>query len=209
MRAGEPPRPLSRLAAMGGRTQISLLACLFALGLAGCGSSSGTIPPTEAGDLIALLDTMQEDVDEGQCEQVPGTAEEIADRVKSLPSAVDDEVKQELEQASARLDELATKPGECDEVETGASSPEQVETTTSTTTEEEPTTTTSTEEEEPTTSTEEEEPTTTESPSGSPGQSDEGLTPPSGDEGPSGSSGGDTGGGAPPSGGVGAGGSPG
>ncbi len=206
----EPPRPLSRLAAMRGRTRISLLACLFALGLAGCGSNDGTIPENDAATLLALLDTMDNYVDSGTCEQVPSTAEEIADQVDGLPSDVDTEVRDALVSATARLDELAAKPGECEEVPAGTTDTGTVETTTSTTTAEETTSTTTDEE----TTTEDEtttqdETTSTESPSGSPGPSDEDLSPPTGDQGPSGggdTGGGDTGGGAPPSGGVGAGG---
>ncbi len=138
----EPPRPLSRLAAMAGRTRISLLVCLFAFGLAGCGSNDGTIPSEQAGDMLALLDALQSDVQDGQCDHVTGTAEEFSSRVQNLPSDVDSDVRNALTKAAAHLDELASAPSACTPVETGATGPSDVQTTPDTTTTEETTPTT-------------------------------------------------------------------
>jgi hypothetical protein len=195
---------------VGGRTRISLLACLFAFGLAGCGSNDGTIPQDQSGDLLALLDNVKSQAESGDCDTASAYANEFAKRVDGLPSEVDPDVREELDKAAANLDQLASEPDQCQPVETGASGPDGVETPTESTETVEPTTT-STEEETTTTTTttDEEEPTAPPSDDGgNPGQSDEGLTPPSGDEGQQGGSTGEGSGGGvtPPSGGVGAGG---
>jgi len=210
----EPRRPLSRLAAVGGRTRISLLACLIALGLAGCGSDDGTIPQSQSSDLLALLDNVQETADTGDCDHASEFAREFANRVDELPSDVDADVREELNKAAANLDQLAGDSSQCKPPpETGASDTGGVlETTESTSTVEESTTTTTTDEEpDTTTSTTEEEP----SNQGNQGnQGNEGTsgqtTPPSPPTPPStpdqGEQGGSGGGVEPPSGGVGAGG---
>jgi hypothetical protein len=202
----EPTRPLSRLAAMAGRTQISLLLCAFAFGIAGCGGSSeGSIPQEQAGDMLALLDTLQTDVQAGECDHVTGTADEFASRVQQLPSEVDSDVRNELTKAAAHLDELAGEASSCTPVETGATDPAGVETTTETTTPEE-TTPTSTTDETTTTTTEEAPPTEPEGNGPGDGQPpDEALAPPPSDN--EGQGGPPSGGPSPPStGGVGPGG---
>jgi hypothetical protein len=204
----EPRRALSRLAAMAGRTRISLLVCLFAFGLAGCGSDDGTIPSEQAGDMLALLDTLQNDVQDGDCDHVTGTAEEFSSRVENLPSGVDSDVRNELNKAAAHLDQLASDPDACTPVETGATEPSGVETTPDTTTTEETTPTTTDETTTTTTTTDEEAP--TEPDNHGPGngqQPDQAPAPPPTDQGPGGDTGGDGGGVSPPSGGVGPGGS--
>jgi hypothetical protein len=211
MRQRVPVRPMSRLAAMVGRTQISLLLCAFAFGIAGCGGSSdGSIPQEQAGDLLALLDTLQTDVQAGECDHVTGTADEFASRVEQLPSDVDSDVRNELTKAAAHLDQLAGEASSCTPVETGATGPAGVETTTETTTPDETTTTsttdeTSTTEETTTTTTDEAPPTEPEGNGGGNGQQpDEAPAPPPSDNEGQGSSGG--GGVSPSTGGVGPGG---
>ncbi len=207
----ERRRPLSRLAAVGGRTRISLLACLFALVLAGCGSDGGTIPENQSSDLLSLLDNVQSNAQSGDCDTASGFAQEFANRVDELPSDVDADVRDELDKAANNLDQLASDSNQCNAPEAGATgeggfeptteSSSTVEETTSTTTTEEPETTTTT------TTTDEETP--TQQPSDNQGQGGSGttppVTPPSSDQGQQGE--GSGGGTAPPSGGVGAGGS--
>ena len=197
-------RPMSRLAAMAGRTQISLLLCAFAFGIAGCGGSSdGSIPQEQAGDLLALLDTLQNDVQAGECDHVTGTADEFASRVQQLPPDVDSDVRNELTKAAAHLDQLAGEASSCTPVETGASGPAGLETTTETTTPDE-TTTTSTTEETTTTTTDEAPPTEPQGNGGGNGQQpDEAPAPPSDNQGQDGSGGGGV---SPSTGGVGPGG---
>ena len=200
----EPPRPLSRLAAMAGRTRISLLVCLFAFGLAGCGSNDGTIPSEQAGDMLALLDALQSDVQDGQCDHVTGTAEEFSSRVQNLPSDVDSDVRNALTKAAAHLDELAAAPSACTPAETGATGPSDVQTTPDTTTTEE-TTPTTTEETTTTTTTDEEAPTKPDNTDTGNGPAPDQAPAPPTDQGQGQGEGGDTGNGggvSPPSGGV-------
>jgi hypothetical protein len=192
---------------MAGRTRISLLVCLFAFGLGGCGSDDGTIPSEQAGDMLALLDTLQNDVQDGDCDHVTGTAEEFSNRVDTLPSDVDSDVRNELTKAAAHLDQLASEPSSCTPAETGATGPSDVETTPETTTTEE-TTSTTTEETSTTTTTDEEAPTEPDNNGPGNGQQPDQAPPPAPptDQGEGGDTG-DNGGGVPsPSGGVGAGG---
>ncbi len=148
-------RPVTRLAAMLGRTRIALLLGVFAIGIGGCGGGEdGTIPTDESEALLSLLSAVQSSVSTGDCDIAEQTAAEVVDRVNNLPSDVDNELQEALTKASQQLVALANNPEEC--VGEGTSGPEGTDTTEPTTTEEEPTTT----EEEPTTT--DEEPTTTE-----------------------------------------------
>ena len=113
-------RPLSRLAAVGGRTRISLLACLFALVLAGCGSDGGTIPENQSSDLLSLLDNVQSNAQSGDCDTASGFAQEFANRVDELPSDVDADVRDELDKAANNLDQLASDSNQCNAPEAGA-----------------------------------------------------------------------------------------
>ena len=71
---------------MGGRTRISLLACLFALVLAGCGSDGGTIPENQCQRPPALLDTCSRTSRAATATPPRDFAQEFADRVDELPS---------------------------------------------------------------------------------------------------------------------------
>ena len=147
---------LIRLAAMRGRTPKTLLACVLAIAIAGCGGNDeGTIPSDQADQLLTQLDAMQNDIETGNCALIDDHAKSFAIRVSQLPEDVDPEVRKGLTEASAQVVDLSDEPGQCETV-TGASGPEgaEEETTTTeeepTTTEEETTTTTTTDEEEPT-----------------------------------------------------------
>lgn len=194
-----PRRPITRLAAMLGRTRIVLLAGLLMLGIAGCGGDDGTIPKDNSEELLGLLSTLENQIETGDCTLAEGTAEQVDAAVKKLPSGVDPKVQEALNQGAANLTNLT--PEQCGEGATGASgvqTTDESSTSTSTTT-----TTTSTETTTPTDTTATEDP-TEQPPQGTPpGQ----QTPP-GNGG--GNQGGNTGtqggggdeGGAPPSGGV-------
>lgn len=112
-------RAVTRLGAMGRRLQISLLAPFAALALVGCGSGDdGTIPEQSGNDLLTLLETLQNDVNGGDCETIPGLADQLQAEIQALPSDVDPEVKTELLDAAANLETLSVDPPEC--VESGA-----------------------------------------------------------------------------------------
>ncbi len=151
---------MSRLAAMRGRLVKPLLVCVFALTFAGCGSGDdGTIPQDEADDLLSVLETMQSQIEEGECEFVDENATEFVDRVNALPGDVDPEVASELTKAADNLRVLAAQPDQCAETGatgiTGTTTTETPDTTdteatvTETTTPEEETTTEEPAEEEP------------------------------------------------------------
>jgi hypothetical protein len=189
MNVAGPRRPITRLAAMPGRTRISLLSCVLALAIAGCGSSNdGTIPPSDAENLLTLLSAVQTEAAQGECELARDHAQEFVSAVGNLPPDVDPKVADELDTAATNLDQLAKDPSEC--TETGASGALGDQSTTSTTTTVAPETTT-----EETTTTEEST-TTLEPPTGQQGE----PNPPAGGQDQGGSAGGDTGG--PASGGV-------
>jgi hypothetical protein len=135
------------------RAKISLLACLGAAALAGCGSGSdGTIPSAASETMIALLDSIDASVAAGDCELASKQADEFKRTVDLLPAPVDDEVKAGLFEAADNLISLTADPSQCVESTTGASgllepspeAPTREPATTSTTTTPEPTTTTST-----------------------------------------------------------------
>lgn len=118
--------PLTRLAAMPARLRISLLAPVAALALVGCGSGEdGTIPEENGNELLDVLDSLQTDVSGGSCDSVPGLAEELSLRVGALPAEVDPEVKSELVDAAAHLQDLSQDPPEC--ADSGATGAEGVE----------------------------------------------------------------------------------
>ena len=173
--------PITRLAAMPGRIRKSLLVCVFALSLAGCGGGDdGSIPSDEAGQLLALLAAVQNAAQDGDCELAQGNAQEFVDRVNNLPNGVDQEVSNELTKAAANLDDLASEPSEC--TPTGTSDTGGVQTTTEEETTTEPTSTIESTTESSTTesSTTTEEETTTEAPDEQPQEGQNNTTPPTG-----------------------------
>jgi hypothetical protein len=176
---------------MPGRTRICLLSCVFALAISGCGSSDdGTIPPSDAENLLTLLSAVQTEAAQGECELAQDHAQEFVSAVGNLPPDVDPKVADELDTAATNLDQLAKDPAEC--TEAGASGALGDQSTTSTTSTVSPDTTTET-------STTEEQPTTTlEPPTGQQGQPDQ--QPPAGGQDQGGST--DGGSGGPASGGV-------
>jgi hypothetical protein len=141
---------------MPGRPQITLLACLFAVALAGCGSDEeGTIPDRNSEQLVTILDGIEDNVAAGNCELAQDQASELVNAANDLPAEVDDEVKGGIQDAAHRVEEFTTEPSQCEET-TGESGFDELEEPTTTT--EAPTTTeteqTTTETEETTTTTE-------------------------------------------------------
>jgi hypothetical protein len=211
MRLPERRKALSRLAAMRGTLHKSLLVCVFALALAGCGSDDGTIPPEDADNLLNQVEAVRSAAEGGLCDRAQDHAQEFVDGVNALPNDVDPEVASELTKAATNLEDLAASPSQCTETETGATGLPGVEPTDTTDTTEtvEPETTTtettSTDEEKP----EEEEPeetTTIEPPPDEEPEEDPSQAPPTGSQG--GGGGGPTSGGLEPPTGDGKGGKP-
>lgn len=148
------------------RPRFSLLACVCAVALAGCGSGDdGTIPSADSETMLALLTSLEASIAAGDCELAAKQAEEFKRTVDLLPAPVADEVKAGLFDAADNLIALTEDPAQCAGSTTGASGllapaaeePTREPATTSTTTTE-PTTTTTTTTEEP------EPPTTPETP---------------------------------------------
>ena len=184
-------KPITRLAAMPRRGPICLLACVFALAFASCGSSNdGTIPPDEADTLLSLVAAVQNDAANGECDRAKAHAQELVSEVDQLPNEVDPDVANELAKAATNLEGLS----ETDCTDTGASGETGVATTstTSSTTTEVTTAPTTTEETSTTTST-----TTDQQPTEQPNQ-----TPPTGQPDQGGGQTGPGGTGGPASGGV-------
>ncbi len=128
----------SRLAAMPGRLQMTLLAGVCALTLGACGSDeAGTIPKENSSSLVATLDAIQGEVDAGNCELAGESAQAFVDGVNLLPAEVDDEVKQGLQDAANQLRKLTADPTQCEDQQsgtTGAGGAEPTEQETSTST---------------------------------------------------------------------------
>jgi hypothetical protein len=187
----EPRGPITRLAAMARRPGISLLACVFAVAIGGCGSSSGNsdaIPSGDATQLLDLLASMQSQIDQGDCTHLTGTAQEFASVVAQLPSTVPGDVSSALNKQAESLDQLTADPSQC--TPTGATGAAGASTSTSTTTTDAVTTSSSTTTDE-TTSTAPEQQAPQHDPNQTPPAGNQGTGPPGGT--PPGQSGGDGG----------------
>jgi hypothetical protein len=161
-----------------------LAVAAFAVGSAGCGSSgvSGTIPATNASQLIGDLDAVQEASSTGDCATARARAQDFLTHVNELPAASGTALKEALRGAAGNLKQLVQQPcaagatGAAGRQSTSDTNPATENTTTSTSTTSSTTTSTSTKE----------------TPSG---------PPPSHGNGNGNPAGGEPGGGGPPSGG--------
>lgn len=136
--------PFSRLAAMPGRAPIRALACALAISLTGCGSDGGgTIPESDATQMLGLLSVAESDLQSGNCDLLTSRANKFASMVEALPSSVDDSVRSELDEAAQNLTDLADEPDQCQGATgaTGAQGTETTEPTTEAPTTPEPSTT--------------------------------------------------------------------
>jgi hypothetical protein len=148
-------RAVNTLASMKGvRPTASLLAataCAAALIACGGDDENGPIPADQGESLIAQLDHVQEQIEQGDCVGARSTAAGVASAVEQLPEAVGGELRETLVEASSNLQALAADPDNCKPADTGASGetdtvPSEEAPTTTTTTTEETTTETTTEE---------------------------------------------------------------
>jgi hypothetical protein len=123
---------------------LALILAASPAALFGCGGSSGPDPSIsgqEAAVLTAKIDEIKANVDVGSCLVAADKTDDLIADVQELPSSVDSDVRQALENGANNLKLLLTDPSKCE----GRSE--------TTTTETEPTTTeeTTTERTEPTT----------------------------------------------------------
>jgi hypothetical protein len=141
--------------------RISLLACVSATLLAGCGSSEEpTIPSQNATEMLNALEGIRSSIAAGSCDIALEQADDFKRDVVLLPAPVDDTVKQGLFEVADRLPELIEQQPGCGPSTTGAGGvlesaeqttggPTTSPTTTTTTTTADPTTTTETTQPEP------------------------------------------------------------
>ena len=153
----ERARRVIRLGRMSGSRLRASYAVVAALTLAGCSiGSEGTIPESNADDLLSALDAMQRSVGDGNCEIVDDYAADFTAGVDALPNSVDEEVRDGLNEAATQLTELASDDSQCDPpqgtsdeggvVTDDTPPPTTTEATTTTTTTSEPVEETTTEE---------------------------------------------------------------
>ncbi len=114
------PRPLPSLLAL-------LLGVGAALLVACGGGTKGGLPAASAGDLKSEFEDIQQAVDDGRCDDVPGQLRQVDERIDELPGTVDERLQQRLRDASDGLHRLAAN--ECNDRETTTSTPTQTQTT--------------------------------------------------------------------------------
>ena len=116
--------PVTTLAAVlrSGRTAPALALAGAAIGLAACGSSDegGTIPPEDANAMLAQVDRVESNVEDGNCSLAAGAVSQLRDQVDALPAETGAETKGELFRLVDNLGELVDDPSQCEEPETGA-----------------------------------------------------------------------------------------
>jgi hypothetical protein len=133
---------VTRLAAMPTQLRPILLALFLALtaaAVAGCGGSSGPDPslaPDEAATLTAKINEIQSNVAVGSCLVAADKTDELISDIHALPSSVNDQVVQALENGANNLKLLLANPDQCQghttTSETTTSTPSTTESTTTT-----------------------------------------------------------------------------
>jgi hypothetical protein len=84
------------------------LGAIAAVGLVSCGGSDDDLLPGSSADqILDNLDTVEELVAEGSCDEAVSAAAEIRDQVERLPRSVDAELRQRLIEGADRLEEVA------------------------------------------------------------------------------------------------------
>jgi hypothetical protein len=173
MRAASAKRPLASIAAMPNKLRSILVALLLAAsaGVVGCGNSGPdpSIPAGDAQTLLAKIAEIRANVDVGSCLVAADKTDDLLADVANLPSSVNEQVKESLDNGANNLKLLLNDPAKCQ----GRSETTTAETTTTpstteeTTTERTQSTTTTRTQTQPTTTTQTQTtPTTTEPPSG-------------------------------------------
>jgi hypothetical protein len=128
------------IAAMRKRLRPILLALLLAVSAAiyGCGNSGPdpSIPAQDAAVLEAKIDEIQSNIDVGSCLVAADKTDDLLADIADLPSSVDQDVQQALDNGANNLKLLLTDPSKCE----GRSETTTSETTTTPSTTEETTT---------------------------------------------------------------------
>jgi hypothetical protein len=150
--------PPASIAAMPNLLRPALLALFLAAaaaGVLGCGGSSGpdpSIQSQEAAVLSSKIDEIQANVQVGSCLVAADKTDDLIADVQQLPSSVNSDVKNALENGANQLKILLSDPSQCEgrttTTESTTSTPstttERTQPTTTTKTQTQPTTTTQT-----------------------------------------------------------------
>jgi hypothetical protein len=137
---------VASIAAMPNKLRSILLALILAgvsAGLLGCGGDSGPDPSIAGADartLLAKIEEVRANVEVGSCLVADEKTDELLADIDELPSSVNDDVRQALENGANNLKLLLTDPSQCE----GRTTTTEATTTTAPTTTEEETTTTKT-----------------------------------------------------------------
>jgi hypothetical protein len=159
MMAANAKGPLATIAAMPNKLRSILLAVILAAsaGVVGCGNSSPdpSIPADDAQTLLAKIAEIRANVDVGSCFVAADKTDDLLADVANLPSSVNSQVKEALDNGANNLKLLLNDPEKCQgrSETTTSSTPSTTSTTQPTTTtrsQTQPTTTTQTQ---PTTTT--------------------------------------------------------
>jgi hypothetical protein len=146
MRRMGTEKPVTRLAAMpfGPRRILAAVAAVAALGAAGCGSDDDkSIPPSSSDQLLTQLQSVRDQMENGDCALAQSAAIQFKSRVDDLPSDVQSDTKKDLNQLADNMIELTSDESQCVPTGgTGETGPTSTDTDTTTT--EEPTTTSTT-----------------------------------------------------------------
>jgi hypothetical protein len=173
MTAASAKGPLATIAAMPNKLRSILLALILAAsaGVVGCGNSGPdpSIPADDAQTLLAKIAEIRANVDVGSCFVAADKTDDLLADVANLPSSVNSQVKESLDNGANNLKLLLNDPAKCQ----GRSPTTTSETTTTpstteeTTTERTQSTTTTRTQTQPTTTTQTQStPTATQPPSG-------------------------------------------
>jgi hypothetical protein len=158
-----PIDPLASIAAMPNMLRPILLALMLAVasaGAVGCGGDGGPDPSLsaqEAAVLTAKIDEIQANVEVGSCLVATDKTDDLIADINDLPSSVNSDVRQALDNGANNLRLLLTNPDKCQgratttTTETTTSTPSTTESTTRTRTR--PSTTTIRTQTQPTTTT--------------------------------------------------------
>jgi len=92
-------------------------ACVFTLAACGGESDEGTIPQDEGSTILEQLEQLEEQVNNGECDEAEATAMSVSEAIAALPDDVDGELRQTLITASSQLVEQTRDPQQCEEPE--------------------------------------------------------------------------------------------
>jgi hypothetical protein len=174
MTAASAKGPLASIAAMPNKLRSILFALILAAsaGVVGCGNSGPdpSIPADDAQTLLAKIAEIRANVDVGSCLVAADKTDDLLADVANLPSSVNSQVKESLDNGANNLKLLLNDPAKCQGRSATTSTPETTttpSTTEETTTERTQSTTTTRTQTQPTTTTQTQStPTATQPPSG-------------------------------------------